>query len=118
MARILIVDDAECMRLLLRDFLFSADHEIVAEATNGIEAVQLYKLLRPDLVTMDMTMPKKDGISALKEIREFDSTAKVIMCSAMGQKQMVLEAILAGAKDYIVKPFQKEMILNAIRRAL
>ncbi|TCZ78834.1 response regulator [Paenibacillus albiflavus] len=118
MAKIMIVDDAPYMRLLLRDFLFSANHEIVAEATNGVEAVQLYKLHRPDLVTMDMTMPEKDGISALKEIREFDSSAKVIMCSAMGQKQMVLDAILAGAKDFIVKPFQKEMVINAISRAL
>lgn len=118
MAKIMIVDDAAYMRLLLRDLLFSANHEIVAEATNGNEAVQLYKLHRPDIVTMDMTMPEKDGISALKEIREFDSTAKVIMCSAMGQKQLVLDAILAGAKDFIVKPFQKDMVLQAISRAL
>jgi two-component system, chemotaxis family, chemotaxis protein CheY len=118
MARMMVVDDALNMRMIMRDLLQGAGHEVVGEAANGEEAVEKYKELRPDLVTMDLTMPLKDGVEALREIREFDPTAKIIMCSAIGHKQAVLEAIMAGAKDFILKPLQKEKVLDAIRRAL
>lgn len=116
--KILIVDDAAFMRMMIKDILQKNNFEIVGEAQNGIEAVEQYKELRPDLVTLDITMPEKDGISALKEIIAFDPNAKVIMCSAMGQQAMVIDAIQAGAKDFIVKPFQPERVLEAITKVL
>ena len=114
--RILIVDDTAFMRMTLRRLLEQHGHEVVGEAEDGADAVQKYAELRPDLVTMDITMPKMDGLAALKAILQLDPHAKVIMCSAMGQKSMVLEAIAAGAKDFLVKPFQPDRVLEAVRK--
>jgi two-component system chemotaxis response regulator CheY len=116
--RVLVVDDAAFMRMMIKDILTKNDFEVVGEASNGAEALEKYKDLKPDLTTMDITMPEKDGISAVKDIRAFDSTAKIIMCSAMGQQAMVIEAIQAGAKDFIVKPFQPDRVVEAMRKAL
>ncbi|MGQ4664736.1 response regulator [Metabacillus halosaccharovorans] len=118
MARILIVDDAKFMRMTLSNILKKANHVIVGEAENGIQAVELFKKEKPDLVTLDITMPEKNGIEALKEIKQQYSDAKIIMCSAMGQQKMVVEAIEAGAKDFIVKPFDENRVLEAIDRVL
>lgn len=118
MARILIVDDAKFMRMTLSNILIKANHEIVGEAENGIQAVELFHREKPDLVTLDITMPEKNGIEALKEIKQQYSDAKIIMCSAMGQQKMVVEAIEAGAKDFIVKPFDENRVLEAINRVL
>lgn len=115
---ILIVDDAAFMRMMIKDILVKNGYNVVGEAENGNVAVEKYKELNPDLVTMDITMPEKDGITALKEIREYDPNAKVIMCSAMGQQAMVIDAIQAGAKDFIVKPFQADRVLEAVSKAL
>jgi two-component system chemotaxis response regulator CheY len=115
---ILIVDDAAFMRMMIKDILTKNGYEIVGEAQDGNEAVEKYKELEPDLVTMDITMPEKDGITALKEIKEINPDAIVIMCSAMGQQAMVIDAIQAGAKDFIVKPFQADRVLEAIQKAL
>lgn len=112
--RILITDDALFMRVTLKNILTQNGYEVVGEASNGAEAVEMYKTLKPDIVTMDITMPEKDGIQALKEIRSFDCNANVVMCTAMGQKNMVVEAIQSGAKDFIVKPFQPERVLEAV----
>ncbi len=117
-ARILIVDDAAFMRMMIKDILTKNGYQIVGEAENGSVAVEKYKELKPDLTTMDITMPEMDGISAVKEIREFDPNANIIMCSAMGQQAMVIDAIQAGAKDFIVKPFQPDRVLEAVRKAL
>ncbi|WP_017187654.1 response regulator [Alkalibacillus haloalkaliphilus] len=116
--KILIVDDAAFMRMMIKDILEKNDYVIVGEAENGQEAVEQYKELKPDLVTLDITMPEKNGIEALKEIMSEDSNAKVVMCSAMGQQAMVIDAIQAGAKDFIVKPFQADRVLEAIGKAL
>ncbi|WP_413381585.1 response regulator [Alkalihalobacillus sp. 1P02AB] len=113
---ILIVDDAAFMRMMIKDILTKGGYNIVGEAADGVQAVEKYKELKPDLVTMDITMPEKDGIAALKEIKELDASAKVIMCSAMGQQSMVIDAIQAGAKDFIVKPFQSDRVLEAIKK--
>lgn len=119
MARnIMIVDDAAFMRMMLKDMLTKAQYNVVAEASNGAEAVQKYKELKPDLVTMDITMPDMDGLAALNQIREFDPNAKVLMCSAMGQQAMVIDAIQHGAKDFVVKPFQAERVLEAVKKVL
>ena len=115
---ILIVDDAAFMRMMIKDILVKNGYNVVGEAENGNVAVEKYKELNPDLVTMDITMPEKDGITALKEIREYDPNAKVILCSAMGQQAMVIDAIQAGAKDFIVKPFQADRVLEAVSKAL
>ena len=111
---ILVVDDAAFMRMMLKDILTN----IAGEAENGAVAVEKYKELKPDAVTMDITMPEKDGIQALKEIKDLDTSAVVLMCSAMGQQQMVIEAIQAGAKDFIVKPFDADRVLAAIKKAV
>ena len=111
----LIVDDAAFMRMMLKDILTKAGYEIAGEATNGKEAVDLYKSLTPDFVTMDITMPEMDGIEALKEIKKIDTNATVIMCSAIGQQASVLEAIKIGAKDFIVKPFQPDRVLESVK---
>ena len=117
-AKILIVDDAAFMRMMIKDILSKNGFDVVGEAANGEEAVEKYKELSPDLVTMDITMPEKDGIAALKDIKKINPAAKVIMCSAMGQQAMVIDAIQAGAKDFIVKPFQADRVLEAINKAL
>ncbi|MFO1443699.1 response regulator [Bacillus sp. Bva_UNVM-123] len=118
MARILIVDDAKFMRMTLSSILHKANHEIVGEGENGIDAIRLYGELNPDLVTMDITMPEMSGLEAVKEIKKAYPNAKVIMCSAMGQQKMVVEAIEAGAKDFIVKPFDEGRVLEAVNRVL
>jgi two-component system, chemotaxis family, chemotaxis protein CheY len=118
MARVLIVDDAAFMRMMLKDILTKNGLEVVGEAVNGADAVDKYRELNPDIVTMDITMPEKDGISAVKEIRAFHPQAKIIMCSAMGQQPMVLEAIQAGAKDFVVKPFQPDRVMESIKKVL
>jgi two-component system, chemotaxis family, chemotaxis protein CheY len=116
--RILIVDDAAFMRMMIRDILTKNGYEVVGEAQDGAQAIEKYKELSPDLITMDITMPEMDGITALKEIRKIDTNAKVIMCSAMGQQAMVIDAIQAGAKDFIVKPFQADRVIEAIKKTL
>ena len=116
--KVLIVDDAAFMRMMIKDILTKNGFEVSGEAVNGQEAVEKYKELQPDLVTMDITMPEKDGIQALKEIKDVDANAKVVMCSAMGQQSMVIEAIQAGAKDFVVKPFQPDRVMEAINKAL
>ncbi|WP_373229582.1 response regulator [Cohnella sp.] len=116
--RILIVDDAAFMRMMIRDILTKNGYEVVGEAQDGAQAIEKYKELHPDLITMDITMPEMDGITALKEIRKLDTNAKVIMCSAMGQQAMVIDAIQAGAKDFIVKPFQADRVIEAIKKTL
>jgi two-component system, chemotaxis family, chemotaxis protein CheY len=116
--RILIVDDAAFMRMMIKDILTKNGFEVVGEAQDGQQAVEKYKELTPDLVTMDITMPEMDGIAAMKEIKSQYPDAKVIMCSAMGQQAMVIDAIQAGAKDFIVKPFQADRVVEAITKAL
>lgn len=116
--RILIVDDAAFMRMMIKDILSKNGFEVVGEAADGIQAIDKYKETMPDLVTMDITMPEMDGIAALKEIRQYNPHAKVIMCSAMGQQAMVIDAIQAGARDFIVKPFQADRVLEAIHKTL
>lgn len=118
MAKVLIVDDAAFMRMMIKDILEKNGFEVVGEANNGVKAVELYKKENPDVVTMDITMPDMDGIEAVKAIKAFDANAKVIMCSAMGQQTMVMDAIRAGARDFIVKPFQADRVLEAIRKVL
>lgn len=115
---VLIVDDAAFMRMMLKDILTKNGYAVVGEAENGTDAVEKYEELRPDLVTMDITMPEKDGITALKEILSVDPNAKIIMCSAMGQQAMVIDSIQAGAKDFIVKPFQPDRVLEAVAKAV
>lgn len=115
--RILITDDALFMRVTLKNILVQNGYEVVGEAANGAESVEMYKQLRPDIVTMDITMPEMDGLTALKTIRAGDPNARIVMCTAMGQKNMVVEAIQAGAKDFIVKPFQPERVLDALGKA-
>ncbi len=116
--RIMICDDAAVMRMMLKNILTQNGYEVVAEAENGAVALTKYKETKPDLVLMDITMPDVTGITALKNIREYDPKAAVIMCSAMGQQSMVVNSIEAGAKDFIVKPFQAERVLEAIKRVL
>ncbi|WP_058303941.1 response regulator [Gorillibacterium timonense] len=116
--RILIVDDAAFMRMMIRDILTKNGYEVCGEANDGAQAIEKFKEFRPDLITMDITMPEMDGINALKEIKKLDPNAKVIMCSAMGQQAMVIDAIQAGAKDFIVKPFQSDRVIEAIRKTL
>lgn len=118
MANVLIVDDAAFMRMMLKDILTKNGYNVVGEAQNGAEALDKYKELKPDLVTLDITMPEVDGITALKNIKAFDNSAKCLMCSAMGQQAMVIESIQAGAKDFIVKPFQADRVLEAVKKAV
>ncbi len=118
MARVLVVDDAAFMRKVLGDALASGGHEVVGEAGNGAEAVERFQELRPELTTLDITMPEKDGLSALAEIMAIDPAARVVMCSALGQESKVLESIKLGAKDFVVKPFQAPRVLEAISKAL
>lgn len=116
--RILIVDDAAFMRMMIKDILTKNGFDVVGEAADGVQAVEKYFDLKPDLVTMDITMPEMDGIAALKAIKEKDPSAIILMCSAMGQQAMVIDAIQAGAKDFIVKPFQADRVVEAIGKAL
>lgn len=116
--RVLIVDDAAFMRMMIKNILTKNGYEVVGEAENAKVAVELYKAHKPDLVTMDITMPEMNGIDGVKAIRSIDPDANIIMCSAMGQQSMVMEAIQAGAKDFIVKPFQQDRILQAMERVL
>jgi len=118
MARILIVDDAKFMRMTLSNILIKANHVIIGEAENGREAVEFYREHKPEIVTMDITMPEMSGLQAVKEIKKEFPEAKIIMCSAMGQQKMVVEAIEAGAKDFIVKPFDELRVTDAIKRVL
>jgi two-component system chemotaxis response regulator CheY len=115
---VLIVDDAIFMRTMIGDILKGAGFEVVGEASSGVEAVQKYKELKPDLVTMDIVMPDMGGIDAVKAIVEEDPDAKILMCSAMGQQGLVVEAIQAGARDFVVKPFQPSRVLEAVQRLL
>ena len=115
---ILIVDDAAFMRMMIKDILTKNGYNVVGEAENGAKALEKYNELKPDLVLMDITMPEVDGIKALKNIKAADSNAMVIMCSAMGQQAMVIEAIQAGAKDFIVKPFQAERVAEAVKKVI
>ena len=115
---ILICDDAAFMRMMIKDILTKNGYNVVGEAENGAKAVEKYQELKPDLVLMDITMPEMDGIQALKAIKAADPSATVIMCSAMGQQAMVIESIQSGAKDFIVKPFQQDRVLEAVRKVV
>lgn len=117
-ARVLVVDDAAFMRMMLKDILIKNGFIVIGEASNGAEAVLKYQELKPDIVTMDITMPEMDGITAVREIVKTNPHARVVMCSAMGQQAMVLDAIQAGAKDFIVKPFQEEKVIDAMTKVL
>ncbi|MGX7014704.1 response regulator [Vagococcus silagei] len=112
--KVLIVDDAVFMRMKLKDILEKNGYVVVDEAQNGLEAIEKYKATQPDIVTMDITMPEMDGLDALKEIKAFDSNAKILMCSAMGQQAMVMDAIRSGALDFIVKPFDADRVIKAL----
>ena len=118
MAKILIVDDAAFMRMMIKDILTKNGYNVAGEAENGVKAIEKYNELKPDLVLKDITMPEKDGIQALKAIKSIDGNSKVIMCSAMGQQAMVIEAIQSGAKDFIVKPFQPDRVLEAVKKVI
>jgi two-component system, chemotaxis family, chemotaxis protein CheY len=115
---VLICDDAIFMRTMIGDILRQAGFEVVGEAENGQQAVEKYRALRPDLVTMDIVMPDMGGIDAVREIIREDPKAKILMCSAMGQQALVIEAIQAGARDFVVKPFQPSRVLEAVQRVL
>ena len=115
---ILICDDAAFMRMMIKDILSKNGYNIVGEAENGAKAVEKYAETKPDLVLMDITMPEMDGIQARKKIKESDPGAKIIMCSAMGQQAMVIESIQSGAKDFIVKPFQPDRVLEAVKKVI
>lgn len=116
--RILIVDDAPIIRLMLKDILVANGYEVVGEGSDGNEGVQKYKELKPDVVTMDITMPEKDGIQALEEILVMDEDAKVIVITAIDQREALMEAIRVGAADYIIKPFETDRVLSAIRKVI
>ena len=116
--KILVVDDAAFMRMMIKDILSKNGYDVVGEAENGAVAITKYKDLIPDLVIMDITMPEVDGIQAVKEIKKINVDAKIIMCSAMGQQAMVIESIQAGARDFIVKPFQAERVIEAVKKVL
>ncbi|MBD0320837.1 MAG: response regulator [Gemmatimonadetes bacterium] len=117
-ASVLICDDAVFMRTMLSDILTGAGFDVVGEAENGLEAVEHYRRLKPDLVTMDIVMPQMGGIDAVREIIKEHESARILMCSAMGQQALVTEAIQAGARDFVVKPFQASRVLEAVRRVV
>lgn len=117
MAKILVTDDAAFMRMVIKKALAGLGHTIV-EATNGMEMLEKYKAEQPDLVTLDITMPEMDGLDAIKKLRQIDPKAKVIMCTAMGQQSMVLDAIQSGASDFIVKPFTDDRVVDAVTKLL
>lgn len=116
--KILIVDDATFMRMMIKDILTKGGFNVIGEAENGAKAIEKFTELSPDLVIMDITMPEVDGIQAVKEIKKLDANSKIIMCSAMGQQAMVIESIQAGAQDFIVKPFQPDRVLEAVKKVL
>ncbi len=116
--RVLVCDDAIFMRTMISDILSGAGYDVVGEAETGVQAIERYRDLKPDLVTMDIVMPDMGGIDAVREIIKQDPDAKVLMCSAMGQQALVVEAIQAGAKDFVVKPFQPSRVLEAVQRVL
>lgn len=118
MTKVLIVDDASFMRTMIKKILIENGFQVVGEACNGQDAYEKYIELKPDVVTMDITMPEVDGITSVKMIREYDKSANIIMCSAMGQQSMVKESLKAGAKDFVVKPFKEEKVLQAINNVL
>ncbi len=115
---ILVVDDAAFMRMMIKDVLTKNGYVVLGEADNGQKAIEKYKELEPDLVIMDITMPEVDGIQAVKEIKKIDPNAKIVMCSAMGQQAMVIESIQAGARDFIVKPFQADRVIEAVKKVI
>lgn len=115
---VMLVDDAAFMRMMLKDILSNNGYQVIGEAENGMVAVDKYSELKPDITIMDITMPEMDGLQAVKEIRSKDPQARIIMCSAMGQQTMVIEAIQSGAKDFVVKPFQPDRVLEAVGKAL
>jgi two-component system chemotaxis response regulator CheY len=118
MARLLIADDASFMRQMIREIVESEGHEVVAEASDGVEAIDQFKNHHPDVVTMDIVMPRRSGIDAVKAILELDPTARVVMCSALGQETLVNEALQAGAHDFIVKPFKPDSVINTLKKVL
>ena len=118
MARILVADDASFMRQIIREILESEGHEVVAEASDGVQAVEAWKKHQPDLVTMDIVMPRRSGIDAVRAIIAIDASARIVMCSALGQETLVAEALQAGARDFIVKPFKPDAVLATLRRVL
>jgi two-component system chemotaxis response regulator CheY len=118
MARVLVVDDAAFMRKVLTDALVAGGHEVVGEAGDGDQAIAAYRDLQPDLVTLDITMPQKDGLATLRELVELDPAARVVICSALGQEAKVLDAVKAGAKDFVVKPFDQDRLLGAVSKAV
>ena len=118
MARILVADDASFMRQIIREILESEGHEIVAEASDGVQAVEAWKKHQPDLVTMDIVMPRRSGLDAVRAIIAIDASARIVMCSALGQETLVTEALQAGALDFIVKPFKPDAVLATVRKAL
>ncbi|MCI8834490.1 MAG: response regulator [Ruminococcus sp.] len=118
MAKILLVDDAAFMRMMLKNALSQAGYTDLIEAEDGVKAVEAYTAEKPDLVFMDITMPNKDGLETLKEIKAMDPNATIVMCSAMGQEAMVMDSIKSGAKDFIVKPFKPERILSTVKKIL
>jgi two-component system chemotaxis response regulator CheY len=117
-SRVLIADDASFMRQMIREIIEPEGFEIVAEAADGVQAVEQYAAVRPDLVTMDIVMPKRSGLDAVKAILEADPTACVVMCSALGQESLVMEALQAGAKDFIVKPFKPDAVIETLTRLI
>lgn len=117
-ARVLIADDASFMRQMIREIIEPEGYEVVGEATDGMEAVEQFESLRPDLVTMDIVMPKRSGIDAVKGIIELAPDARVVMCSALGQETLVMEALQAGAKDFIVKPFKPDNVISTLAGVL
>ena len=118
MKTVLIVDDAAFMRMMLKDILTKNGFTVVGEGINGVDAIEKYKELKPDIVTLDITMPEMDGLEALKELRRRGNSTPVIMCTAMGQQAMVMDAIQNGAKDFIVKPFQADRVIEAISKVI
>jgi len=116
--RIMLVDDASFMRMMLKNILVGSGYEVIGEAENGAKAIEQFKALKPDLVIMDIIMPEMGGIDAVREIVKVNPGAKILMCSSMGQQSLVVEAIQAGAKDFIVKPFQPSNVLEAVKKAL
>lgn len=117
MAKVMVVDDAAFMRITLKNILTKAGFE-VEEAVDGMDAIEKYAASKPDAVTMDITMPRKDGLEAAEEIRKIDSDAVILMCTALGQENMVRKAVLLGVKDFIVKPFEPEKVVSAVNSAL
>jgi two-component system chemotaxis response regulator CheY len=118
MARILVADDASFMRQMIREIVEAEGHEVVAEASDGVEAIDMFKAHHPELVTMDIVMPRRSGIDAVKGILELDAGANIVMCSALGQETLVTEALQAGARDFIVKPFKPDSVIKTIGKVL